>query len=78
MIRPHRFMNLEYCFLNITSKIIECLAERNKSSLDNLLEYCKKQYKEVNEIDISLGVSFLYATGKVNYCFKNDIVTLNK
>lgn len=76
MITPHRFLNFRYCLINVVSIIIECLLEQHFASLNQLLKFCQKKYREVNEEDILLGVSFLFAVGKVNYDIKQDIVSL--
>jgi ABC-three component (ABC-3C) system Middle Component 6 len=78
MIFPHRFLNFNYCLLNVTSLIIQCLLERNSVSLEQLLRFCKSNYNEINEEDILLSVSFLYSVGRVKYLNDNDLVTLVK
>jgi hypothetical protein len=77
MLTPHRFMNFNYCLINVTAQIIDCLMQRSEASLEELLDYAVENYPEINESDITQGVSFLYLTGKINYYNTNDIVVLN-
>jgi len=76
MISPHRFLNFNYCLLNVTSLIIQCLLERHTASLDQLLKFCKNQYGEINEEDILLAVSFLFSIGHAKYLNIDDVVIL--
>jgi len=78
MISPHRFLNFNYCLINVTSLIIQALLERNSASLDQLLKFCKNNYNEINEEDILISVTFLYSVGRVNYLNDNDVVTITK
>lgn len=76
MLTPHRFTNLNYCLLYVTSLVIECLMYRGETSLSELYKYCKISSAEVNEQDITLAVSFLYLLNKAKYNVDTDIVTL--
>lgn len=76
MITPHRFTNLNYCLVYVSSLVIECLISRGDSSLSELYKYCKISSAEINEQDITLAVSFLYLLNKAKYNIGNDIVTL--
>ena len=58
MITPRRFSNLDYCLINISSLVIECLLQRGSTTLEGLYSYCKLSKSDVNEQDISLSVSF--------------------
>lgn len=76
MLIPHRFTNLNYCLIYVTSLVIECLISRGGSSLNELYKYCKFSSAEINEQDITLAVSFLYLLNKAEYNVENDIVSL--
>ena len=76
MLTPHRLMNLNYCVVNVASVIVKCLIERGDSHLDGILQYCRAESTEINEQDITLGVSFLYLLGKAKYKKDKDLVCL--
>jgi len=76
MLTPHRFTNLNYCLIYVSSLVIECLISRGSSSLSELYKYCKVSSTEINEQDITLAVSFLYLLNKAEYNVENDIVSL--
>lgn len=76
MLTPHRFTNLNYCLIYVSSLVIECLISRSDSSLNELYKYCKVSNVEINKQDITLAVSFLYLLNKAKYNIETDIVTL--
>lgn len=76
MLTPHRFTNLNYCLVYVSSLVIECLMSRGNSSLSELYKYCKISSAEINDQDITLAVSFLYLLNKAEYNIEKDIVTL--
>lgn len=76
MLTPHRFTNLNYCLIYVSSLVIECLISRGGSSLSELYKYCKVSSAEINEQDITLAVSFLYLLNKAAYNVETDIVSL--
>ncbi len=78
MLTPHRFMDLSYSVLNVTSLVIEFLAQRRSGTLDEVLVFAQNDYSEINEQDVLLAVSFLYLLGKVEYCKDSDSVLLLK
>lgn len=76
ILSPHRFTNLNYCLVKVTSLIIECLISRGASSLQDLLFYCESESQDVNDQDITLAVSFLYLLNKATYVADDDLVML--
>lgn len=76
MLTPHRFTNLNYCLVYVSSLVIECLIYRGETSLNELYKYCKVVSTEINEQDITLAVSFLYLLNKAKYNIDTDIVAL--
>lgn len=74
MLTPHRFMNLEYCLIYVSSLVIECLVSRGDTSLSELYRYCKVLNEEINEQDITDAISLLYLLGKAKYSVDNDLV----
>ena len=78
MLTPHRFMDLNYSVLNVTSLVIDFLTQRHSSTLYEILAFSKDDYSEINEQDVLLAVSFLYLLGKVEYCKDSDLVLLLK
>jgi hypothetical protein len=76
VITPRRFSNLEYCLLNVSSLVIECLLTRGNTRLDDLFRFCKISNDELNEQDIALSVSFLFLLNKAQYLAEKDMVTL--
>jgi len=71
-------MNLNYCLINVTAQIIDCLLQRNEATLDDLLAYAVQNYSEINELDITQAISFLFLIGKIEYCNDSDVVSLKK
>lgn len=69
-------MNLNCSLVKITSVVIQCLRERGKTSLGDLLSFLKATNEDVNEQDVMLAVSFLYLLGRVNYLSDDDVVAL--
>ena len=67
MLSPNRLMNLDYSLLNVTANVISCLLERSFVTLDILIDYVCSPSNQINESDVILAVTFLYATGKVEY-----------
>lgn len=67
MLSPNRLMNLDYSLLNVTANVISCLLERTFVTLDILIDYVCSPSNQINESDVILAVTFLYATGKVEY-----------
>ncbi len=78
MLTPHRFMNLNYSVLNVTSLVIDFLNQRYSGSLDDILSFAQDEYSEINEQDILLAISFLYLLEKADYCKDRDVVFLLK
>lgn len=78
MLAPHRLMDLNYCLINVTSIIIECLLQRSESSLDSLFAFAKQHQNKINELDITQAVSFLFLTGKIEYCSDGDLIKLKR
>ena len=78
MLEPHRFMNFNYCLIHVTARIIDCLLQRHESNLDELLNYANQYNSEINELDITQAVSFLFLLGKIEYSNSNDVVRLRK
>lgn len=76
MLEPHRFMNLDYSVVNVSSLVIQCLLERGDYELHSLLDYARVSCEEINEQDIMLAVSFLYLLGKVEYQKESDLVSM--
>ncbi|HCG8289266.1 TPA: hypothetical protein NJ528_003357 [Vibrio parahaemolyticus] len=78
MLTPHRFMDLNYSVLNVTSLAIDLLTQRCSATLDEILDFAQDEYSEINEQDVLLAVSFLYLLGKVRYCKESESVLLLK
>lgn len=74
MLKPHRFMNLDYSLINVISLVVECLIDRGSYPLHKILDYTKADCIDINEQDVMLAVSFLYLLGKVNYDKESDLV----
>ncbi|MEZ8468325.1 ABC-three component system middle component 6 [Vibrio splendidus] len=60
-------MKLDYSLLNVTAQVIACLLERPFVVLETLVDYARNSSEQINESDVILAVTFLYATGKVEY-----------
>ena len=78
MLTPHRFTNLNYCLIYVSSLIIECLISRGNSTLNELYLYCEFSSSEINKQDITHSVGFLYLLGKAKYNTESDMVELIK
>lgn len=76
MLKPHRFMNLDYSVVSVASIVVQCLLERGDYELHKILDYARVSCKEINEQDVMLAVSFLYLLGKVEYKKESDLVSM--
>lgn len=76
MLEPHRFMNLNYCLITVAAHVLECLLQRGEAALDDLLHYTNQYNTEINELDVTQAVSFLFLVGKIDY--SEDLVKLKK
>ena len=76
MLKPHRFMNLDYSVMNVASLVLQCLFERGDYELHRILDYVKTVCNETNEQDLMLAISFLYLLGKVEYSNESDLVCI--
>ena len=76
MLKPHRFMNLDYSVINVASIVIQCLKERGDKELHEVLSYAKASCEEINEQDVMLAISFLFLLGKVEYIKESDLVSI--
>ena len=76
MLKPHRFMNLDYSLVNVASQVVQCLKERGNNQLHEVLSYAKTSCEEINEQDVILAISFLYLLGKVEYRKETDLVCI--
>lgn len=76
MLTPHRFMDLNYSVLKVTSLAIDFLKRRRSGTLDEILAFSQGYNADINEQDVLLAVSFLYLLGKVEYSKDNESVFL--
>lgn len=76
MLKPHRFMDFDYSLVNVASQVVQCLRERGKNKLHEILSYTKTSCEEINEQDVMLAISFLYLLGKVEYIKETDLVCI--
>ncbi|PKF62804.1 hypothetical protein CW745_05120 [Psychromonas sp. psych-6C06] len=76
MLKPHRFMNLDYSLVHVASQVLQCLKERGNKQLHEVLSYAKTSCEEINEQDVMLAISFLYLLGKVEYKNETDLVCI--
>jgi len=76
MLKPHRFMDLDYSVVNVSSLVVQCLLERGGYELHKILDYARVSCEEINEQDVMLAVSFLYLLGKVEYEKESDLVRM--
>jgi len=76
MLTPHRFMDLNYSILNVTSLVIEFLNKKHSGSLDEILLFSQNEHSEINDQDVLLAVGFLYLLDKIEYCKDRDLVSI--
>ncbi|CAH7251287.1 conserved hypothetical protein [Vibrio chagasii] len=76
MLTPHRFMDLNYSVLKVTSLAIDFLKRRRNGTLDEILAFSQDYNADINEQDVLLAISFLYLLGKVEYSKDNESVFL--
>lgn len=76
MLTPHRFMDLNYSVLKVTSLAIDFLKRRRSGTLDEILAFSQDYNADINEQDVLLAISFLYLLGKVEYSKDNESVFL--
>ncbi|EKB1967177.1 hypothetical protein ONF83_004092 [Vibrio parahaemolyticus] len=74
MLTPHRFMDLNYSIINVTSILIDYLQAKGSGSVNDILLFAKSDFDEINEQDILLAFGFLYLLGKVDYSKETDLI----
>lgn len=76
MLTPHRFMDLNYSVLKVTSLSIDFLKRKRSGTLDDILTFSQDYNADINEQDVLLAISFLYLLGKVEYSKDSESVFL--
>lgn len=76
MIRPHKYLDLNNCVINISTEILKILIEIKLIKYDELFQrlYSKKG-ESIKELFIP-SLDFLFLLGKIEYSSINDCLEL--
>ncbi|QZY56666.1 ABC-three component system middle component 8 [Crassaminicella profunda] len=76
MIKPHKFLNLDNCVINISSMIIEQLQINGIMTYNELYEAIYRVNGENMKYIFMPAISFLFLLGKINYYKESDTLEL--
>lgn len=76
MIRPHKYMDIEYSVLNVGGIILLILRNRVNITYDELLDDLIMEYGEKSKAVFIPALSFLFLLGKIEYEQDTDILKL--
>ncbi|TYB30727.1 MAG: hypothetical protein FXF47_07710 [Candidatus Mcinerneyibacterium aminivorans] len=78
MIKPHKYMDLEFSVLNVSSLIIKELKQQKDEKLKYhqlYVKVCNELDEEINELFLD-SLSFLFILGTIEYKKDKDCVEL--
>jgi hypothetical protein len=76
MLKPHKFLNVELCVLNIAKDVILLLQDAQSIEYAELLSRLVQRHdKKVQEMIIP-ALNFLFLVGKITYHRDNDSIEL--
>lgn len=76
MLKPHKFLNIELCVLNIAKDVILLLQDAQSIEYADLVSRLIQRHdKKVQEMIIP-ALNFLFLVGKIRYHRDNDSIEL--
>ena len=78
MIRPHKYMNLEFSVISTGASILQLLQEKGTIKYDELLDSLIDRKGNSVKENFLVTLSFLFLIGKIEYHKSLDCIELRK